>query len=581
MEKINLGLNEENTQESNASNDYKNKNVEELNSQNNEVINFNNLVNTEKTIEENVANIVTNNISLPKKNNKNFFDNLDDFEFSSEVNIKIFGLGGAGNNMVQYIAENTNIDPKCLYAINTDWQFLKRISSNLNRILIGKTITKGMGSGSDPVIGSKAANEDSSLLREMLEGTDLLFIVSGMGKGTGTGASPVVAEIAKEMNILTIAVVNLPSKTAEGKVIFEKGAKGLNELRKYVDGLSIISNEKIINNSNNRDISLRESFLLANKFIANIVSELTNLVNVPAQINIDFNDVKTFFKEQTVFHLNTFNLESSENMKGRIINEIRNVLYQDDISNSSKAILNLKLNPNTPNTIISIIREALEEILKNSDFTLSYAVDYSDDIEFANVSLLISTEKTNVELLNHDNFNRNKHENNISENIDSNLLSKKIELDDLNLNSSGNTHRLNFTDTIDDKLTSQLKSNSLRENNEEMRRFIDLHNINTDSISHLDNSSEKIDELTRNDKKYNLFDNVTSEYKKSANQDFDDLQRKLSTDNNFTSSKQEITITKHIKDNEHKNMNSTSLNKFFTKTLRFPFFTNEHKNSKN
>ena len=591
MDKLKLGL--QDTQQ--FDNDEEKNNREENKSSfthNIKTINFNNVIKNDNTI--------FNNNNPLKKNEQNsnlnnqFYDNLDDFDFNSHVNIKIFGLGGAGNNMVNHIAENTSINRNCLYAINTDFQFLKSLSKNLNRILIGRTITKGFGSGSDPEIGKKAALEDAEIIREKLQNTDLLFIVSGMGKGTGTGASPIVAQIAKEMNILTICVTNLPSITAEGKEIYEKGRKGLEELKKFADGVSVISNEKIISNTLNshQEMTLRDSFRLANTYIANIVDELINLVNVATEINIDFNDVKTFFKQRCGFHINKFVLESNDNVKKQVIDNIKNVIYHDELNNSSnKAILNLKLNPNAPREVISIIREALEEVLENKEFSLSYAVDYSDEIDFASVTLLISSgnlDKTsNLFSQDKNEFIRN---NQVDFNFDEeeNVLSKSIGLEDLNLNNQNDESKLNINDSIDEYLTNELNDNEIRKTNMEMKKFIDVNNIDTGSIRYYDSEQTKIDNLVRNNSmdddsnsKYVLFTSEINDHMHFVKEDFTALKKEFSETNSHFDNRQEVTITKQIKNNPNNNINSTSLNRFFTKTLGGLFTKEAKNNSKN
>ncbi len=474
-------------------------------------------------------------------NNKNFFDNLDDFDFSSNVNIKVFGLGGAGNNMVAHIAEHTNVDKQCLFAINTDYQFLKQLPQNFNRILIGKTITKGMGSGSDPKIGMDAALEDENLFREKLKGTDLLFIVSGMGKGTGTGASPIVAQIAKEMGILTICVVNLPSASIEGQIIYEKGIKGLNELSKYADGLSVISNQKIIGeNRSGYDISLKQSFDIANILISTIVNEIICLVNVPAQMNLDFNDVKNFFKEKSDFQLNNFVFKSSENIKEKVLSEIKDAVYQNELIDISKVMINFRLNPSVPQNFINDTRIAIETALGCDDFTLTYAINYSDDIEFANFTLLMASSSQ------HKPKEQIKLHKTVELNIIGDLETRADVIEDHNV--------------INDYNTSFLKQENQMEANK----------INMDEVLEDDN----IDNFNHDSFDLNYYVNSNPEINKKG----DDLLSKWANVKNHDNLNNDEYNNISVK--EKRRANSTSLNRFFTKTLNFSKLRNQSKEFK-
>lgn len=331
-----------------------------------------------------------------KKTPNKLYKNLGNFNFNRELRIKIFGVGGAGNNMVQHMATNSSINNDSLFAINTDYQVLRKMPDDINVILIGDKITNGYGSGSDPEIGKKAAIESEDIIREILEDTDLLFIVSGMGKGTGTGASPIIAKIAKEMGIMTLALANLPSISNEGTLIYNKGQKGLDNLRKEVSGILTISNEKLFNETN-PNISLERAFQYANSVITNVIFELINLVTVPSQINVDFNDVKTFFREPIVFQLNTFELNSHNKIEDQINEQLSNQIYQDNITGAKKAIVNFKVNPNVNRDLVNNLSSALTKITKNNELETTFALDYFDTIECARVSILFAMENCDKE----------------------------------------------------------------------------------------------------------------------------------------------------------------------------------------
>lgn len=358
----------------------------------NDEMNFNDLTDEKKSLSN--LNLDMSQTTSPAKTSiveeEVLFDNLDDFNFEGDLKIKIFGIGGAGNNMINHIANHTDINRAWLYAINTDYQVLKKMPKGMNVILIGKKVTKGLGSGSNPNVGQDAALEDKELLKKALANTDLLFIVSGMGKGTGTGASPIIAEIAKEMGILTISLVNLPSISNEGKNIYEKGSNGLENLKKFTDGILTISNEKLFDDTNGK-ITLRESFDFANRVIGNVIYQIINLILIPSEVNVDFNDIRNFFNEKIEFQVNSFEFENDENIEEKIVEKLNNEVYQDTLQGAKKIIINYRINPCVTNQFMHNIRAALESITGNKDLEVTFAVDYDDEIKYANLSMVIAT----------------------------------------------------------------------------------------------------------------------------------------------------------------------------------------------
>ncbi len=207
----------------------------------------------------------------------------------NNIIIKVIGIGGGGGNAVNYMF-NECIDGIDFYAINTDTQDLSKISVK-KKVQIGKNITRGLGAGANPDIGRDSAEEDKNILKSILSGTDMLFITSGMGGGTGTGASPVIARIAKELKILTIAVVTRPF-TFEGEKRMSYADDGICELSKFVDSLVIISNDKLLKIFN-KNVSLLEAFNSVNDILKNTVQGISELITKPSLINVDFADICT------------------------------------------------------------------------------------------------------------------------------------------------------------------------------------------------------------------------------------------------------------------------------------------------
>ncbi|KFA59829.1 cell division protein FtsZ [Gilliamella sp. Choc4-2] len=207
--------------------------------------------------------------------------------------IKVIGVGGGGGNAVEHmIAEH--IEGVEFFAANTDAQALKRIKVS-QTIQIGTNVTKGLGAGANPEVGRNSAEEDREVIRSAIEGADMVFIAAGMGGGTGTGAAPVVAEIAKELGILTVAVVTKPFGF-EGKKRMAFAEQGIAELAKHVDSLITIPNDKLLKVLG-RGVKLLDAFAAANGVLKGAVQGIAELITKPGHINVDFADVRTVMSE--------------------------------------------------------------------------------------------------------------------------------------------------------------------------------------------------------------------------------------------------------------------------------------------
>jgi len=207
--------------------------------------------------------------------------------------IKVIGVGGGGGNALQHMV-NANIEGVEFICANTDAQALKN-STAKTMLQLGSNITKGLGAGADPDIGRQAALEDRDRIMDVLDGADMVFITAGMGGGTGTGAAPIVAQVAKEMGILTVAVVTRPF-TFEGKKRGAVADDGIKELTEYVDSLITIPNEKLLMVLGEQ-ISLLDAFKAANDVLLGAVQGIAELITRPGLINVDFADVRTVMSE--------------------------------------------------------------------------------------------------------------------------------------------------------------------------------------------------------------------------------------------------------------------------------------------
>ena len=223
----------------------------------------------------------------------------DDTATDCGVKIKIIGVGGGGGNAVNRMVA-ANVQGVDIYALNTD-KLAFRKSEVANKIIIGEKITKGFGAGANPQIGARAAEESIDEIKDILEGTDMLFITAGMGGGTGTGAAPVVARMAREMDILTIGIVTKPFNF-EGARRMEQAEKGIAELAQYVDSLVVIPNERLKLISTAK-ISLSNAFSTADDVLRRGVQSISDLINVPGFINLDFADVTSVMANAGYAHM--------------------------------------------------------------------------------------------------------------------------------------------------------------------------------------------------------------------------------------------------------------------------------------
>jgi len=220
---------------------------------------------------------------------------------SQSAIIKVIGIGGGGGNAVEHMVCQS-IEGVDFVCANTDAQALDKASSR-TVIQIGTHITKGLGAGANPEIGRQAAMEDRDRIEEALSGADMVFITAGMGGGTGTGGAPIVAQVAKEMGILTVAVVTKPFPF-EGKKRMDVADQGIAELKKYVDSLITIPNEKLLTVLG-KQITLLDAFKAANNVLLGAVQGIAELITRPGLINVDFADVRTVMSEMGMAMMGT------------------------------------------------------------------------------------------------------------------------------------------------------------------------------------------------------------------------------------------------------------------------------------
>src|SRR3989344_3077141 len=203
--------------------------------------------------------------------------------------IRVIGIGGAGNNALNSMISQSQIQGVDFVAINTDAQALL-MSHSATKIQIGENLTKGLGSGGDPEIGRQAAEESAEKIKDMLEGSDMVFLAAGMGGGTGTGAMPVITKVAKEIGALTISVVTKPF-TFEGARRLVTAEDGVENLKDKVDTLIVIPNQRILDVVDKK-LSLLEAFRVADSVLGQGVQGISDLITLPGLVNVDFADVR-------------------------------------------------------------------------------------------------------------------------------------------------------------------------------------------------------------------------------------------------------------------------------------------------
>ncbi len=303
---------------------------------------------------------------------------LEEVLKSLKTNIKIVGCGGAGSNTISRIMEEGIYGTVELIAANTDAQHLL-ITHAHRKILLGKRITRGLGAGALPQIGEEAAREAEDRIREVLQGADMVFITCGLGGGTGTGSAPVVAQIAKELGALTIAICTLPF-TAEGRARYENATWGLEKLRDVADTVITIPNDKLLELVPR--LPLAQAFKVADEVLMRAIKGLTEMITKPGLVNLDFNDLKTIMKGGGVAMIGLGESEGAgeERALEALEDAINSPLLEVDISTATGVLVNVV---GSPDMTISEAERAVEElhkkVAKNARIIWGCAIDPTYD----------------------------------------------------------------------------------------------------------------------------------------------------------------------------------------------------------
>ena len=258
-----------------------------------------------------------------------------DEEFAAPK-IMVVGVGGAGNNSVNRISA-MGVAGAQIVAINTDRQHLGIISDDITKLLIGKSITNGLGAGAYPEIGAKAAEVSKGALEEILDGVDLLFITSGMGGGTGTGASPVVAQIAKQQGAIVIAIVTFPFVLERARA--KKAEEGIDVLKDVCDTIVVIDNNRLVELVPN--LPVQDAFKVADEVIARTIRGITETITQPSLINLDYADIRTVMGGKGLSVIAVGESQSVNKVEEVVEDTLKNALLDVDISGASGCLIHI------------------------------------------------------------------------------------------------------------------------------------------------------------------------------------------------------------------------------------------------
>ncbi len=294
--------------------------------------------------------------------------------------IKVVGVGGGGGNAVTHMV-NSGIEGVDFICVNTDAQALKH-SKVKTSLQIGSNITKGLGAGADPEIGRQAAMEDRDRIVELIEGSDMIFITAGMGGGTGTGAAPIVAQVARELGILTVAVVTKPFEM-EGNKRNALAEQGINELHKFVDSLITIPNQKLLTVLGG-DVTLLDAFKSANQVLQGAVQGIAELITRPGMINVDFADVRTVMAETGMAMMGSGNASGENRARAAAEAAISSPLLEDvNLAGAHGLLINVTAGMDLRTSEFHTVGETVKQYAsEDATVVVGYVIDHemSDEI---------------------------------------------------------------------------------------------------------------------------------------------------------------------------------------------------------
>ena len=296
--------------------------------------------------------------------------------YDSKVNIKVIGVGGGGCNAVNRMI-STNIRGVEFVAINTDSQVLETSCAS-RKLVIGDKITRGLGAGANPDVGKRSAEESIDAIRSILDGADMVFVTAGMGGGTGTGAAPVIAKAAKEMGILTVGIVTKPF-SFEGRRRMSQAEAGISELSKYVDSLIVIPNERL-KQVEDTHITLANAFEIADDVLRRGVQSISELINVPGFINLDFADVTTIMKNAGYAHMGVGAAKGADKAQLAAMSAISSPLLETNISGAMGVLIAITASENIQLDEVEVASMLVSDEA-HPDATIIWGAAFSPDLQ--------------------------------------------------------------------------------------------------------------------------------------------------------------------------------------------------------
>lgn len=284
---------------------------------------------------------------------------FDEEEFERDVKIKVVGVGGGGGNAVENMVKNS-VEGVDFIIVNTDVAALKSKDGNtMERIQIGRKTTRGRGAGGKPPVAAESAVENKDDIAEALKGASLIFVAAGMGGGTGTGAAPVIAEIAKEQGVLTVGVVTKPFDF-EREYKMNLALQGIAELRKHVDALIIIPNQRLLT-IKEKNISIKAAYAMVDDVLYQAVKGISDLVNIDGVINIDFEDVKSTLEDAGDAHMAIGHGSGDDRAEQAVQEIVASPLLETSIKNAGKLLVNFTISEDTPLDDVAKVMDMLTE----------------------------------------------------------------------------------------------------------------------------------------------------------------------------------------------------------------------------
>ena len=314
---------------------------------------------------------------------REFFDQ----SFDQKAKIRVIGVGGGGNNAVDRMIEDS-VEGIDFITVNTDSQVLKR-SKAPTRIQLGEKLTGGLGAGGMPEVGAKAAEESKEDISKAVHGSDMLFVTAGMGGGTGTGAAPIIARIAKSLGILTVGVVTKPF-VFEGKIRMNNAQKGIEELRKNVDTLLVIPNEKLLDIMDD-SASFKEALKKADEVLTQGVQGISGLISNPGEINLDFADVRTIMRDKGVAHIGIGRAAGKSRATKAAEVAINSPLLETSIKGAHSVLVNVSGSSSLTMFEVNEASKFVSASLENEDANIIFGSSINDDLEDEVIVTVVAT----------------------------------------------------------------------------------------------------------------------------------------------------------------------------------------------